>query len=170
MSDIKEKVYLARSSKAHGIKGEAKLHLFNQEDSCLKNGLEVILKSQQGLRNVTIDSVRIGVQTIIKFKNINTRNELESLLPFELYVDKESLPPLEANEYYYKDLIGCRVFDFENTDYVGDVKDFFDNGAQVILEIQGKDQFLIPFVPQIIETFDVIKKEVFVKNVMGFKI
>ena len=89
--------------------------------------------------------VRIGKSPglVIKFDEINTRDEAEGLKGFLLMVPQSQRPELDndENEFYASDLIGLEVKHDSTGQKIGKVKDMADLGAPNLLmevEIAGK--------------------------------
>ncbi|PIP92567.1 MAG: 16S rRNA processing protein RimM [Bdellovibrio sp. CG12_big_fil_rev_8_21_14_0_65_39_13] len=155
--------------KPHGIKGGFEFHLDNTEDSVLENHSEIELRliplSPSSKVNPNgdiyqIDKISFGNKVIAYLKGVEDRTEVESLIPFEIYIDRKNLPELEDGEVYIQDLLGMTVIGQESGERIGRVKDFLDNGFQIILEIRGAKNFDIPYVDAFIKNIDLDKKEI----------
>ncbi len=72
-----------------------------------------------------------------------TREQAIALKGAEVLVDRADFPPLEADEYYWTDLIGCRVSNPAGED-LGEVAGLEDHGAHSVLRLGNG--ILIPFV------------------------
>ena len=162
-------IQFGKSMKPHGIKGEFKLLLFNQEDSSLKKGMKVSLSPMSSESSLnpdgqifTIESIKFGNQTILKLKEVGDRNLCESMLPFEVYVEESQLPELSNNEFYLRDLINCRVIDYVSKKDIGTIEDFYENGAQVVLQITGEVNLELPFVEAFFPEVDIENKCVYI--------
>lgn len=155
--------------KPHGIKGAFDFHLDNTDESVLDNGVEIHLvpiDSKSSIppegKSFKISEISFGNKVITYLENVNDRNEVESMLPFEIYIDRAFLPPLEDGEYYLQDLIGLTVVDVESDKEVGKIRDLLDNGVQTILEIRGKMNFEIPLVDAFVKEIDFENRKIFV--------
>ena len=155
---------LGSAVRPHGVKGGV---IFRTERGCveevflkdmLKPGITVhLFLSGQGRRKkrVILENIIFGKKIILYFQGYPDRNSVERLLPFELRV--------EADERCsFEDLRGFTVFSQGNGDEVGKVVSVGNNGVQKILEIRGKVNFDIPWVPQFVEKIDRVEKKVFV--------
>tara|TARA_A100001037_G_C14986129_1_gene560326 strand:+ start:414 stop:725 length:312 start_codon:yes stop_codon:yes gene_type:complete len=58
---------------------------------------------------------------------------------------REVLPSPEKDEYYWTDLVGCRVFDRDGAEF-GTVKELFETGANDVMVVTGDRERLVPFV------------------------
>ncbi|MBP9642715.1 MAG: ribosome maturation factor RimM, partial [Budvicia sp.] len=112
---------------------------------------------------------------IIKLKGIDDREVANGLTNREIAVDSEQLPPLEDGDYYWKDLMGCRVVTTEGYE-LGKITDMMETGSNDVLVVRAnlKDAFgakerLIPFLDgQVIKKVDLTAQLVEVDWDPGF--
>ncbi|MCR3756032.1 MAG: ribosome maturation factor RimM [Sodalis sp. Psp] len=100
---------------------------------------------------------------IIKIRGIEDRENATLLTNYEIVVDASQLPNLDNNEYYWKDLIGCRVVTTSGYQ-MGTVIDLMKTGSNDVLVVNAnlKNAFcttvqekLIPFLyGQVIKDVD----------------
>jgi len=82
---------------------------------------------------------------IVRFRGITDRTTAEALRGHRLIVTSEELPPLEPDEFYYKDVMGLPVH-LPDGRFIGTVKDMF-HAATDILVINGPfGEHLVPVV------------------------
>ncbi|HRA94841.1 MAG TPA: ribosome maturation factor RimM [Aestuariivirga sp.] len=129
----------------HGIKGEVKLKSFTSDP--LNVGRYGPLQSSSG-KQFEISKLKAAKDDFIaSFKNVNDRNEAETLRGVELFVAREKLPKLKTHEAYAHDLMGLDVV-LENGSKLGKLVAMPNYGAGDLLEvaIDGKaETVLIPF-------------------------
>jgi 16S rRNA processing protein RimM len=99
------------------------------------------------------------------------RDEALQLRGYRVYVRRSDFPALEADEYYWVDLLGLEVVNEAGVE-LGKVADMIDNGAQSVLRVEyatiGKDgkpatgERLIPFVGVYVKTVDQAAKRIVV--------
>lgn len=102
---------------------------------------------------------------IVKILGIDDRDRASSLINGKIYVDSNLLPQLTEGDFYWKDLIGCRVIT-TNGCYLGQVTDLMETGSNDVLVVKAslKDAFgvkerLLPFVDlQVIKCVDLNTK------------
>ena len=130
---------------AHGIKGEVKLKSFTSDP--LSIGRYGPLQSSSG-KQFEISKLNAAKDDFIaSFKNVNDRNEAETLRGVELFVAREKLPKLKTHEAYAHDLMGLDVV-LENGTTLGKLIGMPNYGAGDLLEVSvdGKaETVLIPF-------------------------
>lgn len=95
---------------------------------------------------------------IVQFESILDRNQAEELTNFEVFIESKQLPQiLSKDEFYWKDLIGCRVKNLQGCDF-GLVSHLLATGANDVLVVRndkqsdgGKEkESLIPFIKAVI--------------------
>lgn len=137
-------ILLGHCRKAHGLKGGFTFSLFNEENSVLENGSIITLlpeKSSSTLpqegKTFTIKSIEFGNKVICYLEGICDRNQVDQLIPFKIYFDRNQFPAIDEDSdgYYMVDLIGLSVIDHKTKKPVGKILNSYDNGAQTIFVI-----------------------------------
>ncbi len=167
MSDKSKLIELGVSNRPHGIKGGFLFKLKNHNDSILRDGFEILIYpenekssvSQDG-QKVLIEKIHFGNKTICYLKGIKDRNLVEEMIPFKIFVSRSSFPKLGNDEWYLEDLKGLDVFDI-NGHKIGKVKNFFDNGAQTVLQVKLEKEIIeLPFVEVFFPYIDLEKNRI----------
>jgi 16S rRNA processing protein RimM len=145
VTKLEKPVQMAVIGAAHGIKGEVRVRSFTGDPAAL--GDYGPLQDEAG-RAFEVVSVRPAKEvSIVRFKDIATREAAEALNGTALFVDRSVLPAdLEEEEFYHSDLIGLAVRDEKGTE-IGTVAGIHDFGAGDILEVARKNgpSAMIPF-------------------------
>lgn len=140
-----QKVLMAKIGAAHGIRGEVRVKPFGDDPLSFTD--YGVLTTRDGKRSFEVQNARVQKTVVItKFKEIADRNQAEELNGVELFIDRNQLPDLEEDEFYYSDLNGLSVRDPAG-DMLGKVVAVQDFGAGDLLEIRptrGKTYY-IPF-------------------------
>lgn len=163
-------IKIANAFHPHGIKGEVVLRLLNDDysESILDDGMTVYLypgseKSQisKGGEEWKIVKIAFGNKVICKLDGMKDRTHLETLLPFEVHVPRDSFPETDDNEVYLVDLIDCDVVDEERVK-VGTLESFSDNGMQYIFVVRLNDgsQIELPYVDAFFPEIDTENKQI----------
>ena len=130
----------------HGLKGEVKVFTASPERDRFESLSSVFMEADGKRVPLEIESVRyVKSQPLLKFKGYDRIEDVEKWRGRSLFIGREDAIPLEENEYYIGDLIGCRVF-LENGTEFGEVTDISATGANDVYTIRllsGKD-LLIP--------------------------
>ncbi|XBS70643.1 ribosome maturation factor RimM [Acerihabitans sp. KWT182] len=98
---------------------------------------------------------------IIKIKGTEDREAASQLTNCEIVVDSTQLPPLEAGDYYWKDIMACQVVTTAGYQ-LGSVIDMMETGSNDVMVVKanlkdayGMQERLIPFLDgQVIKNVD----------------
>ena len=152
-----------------GLKGEVKVNSFTDDNTKFERIPKVFIKQKQTLKEYEIEKVGYHKnQVIIKFKNINTVEEAETLRNSYIVVDREIFGELPEGVYYIADLIGLDVYT-ESNEYLGKVDDIFSTGSNdvyVVKDELGK-QKLLPGIDEVIKKIDLESNKIIVNLIEG---
>ncbi|KGQ34429.1 16S rRNA-processing protein RimM [Gallibacterium genomosp. 2] len=111
---------------------------------------------------------------IVKIKGVDDREQAQALANIEIGVDLNQLPELDEGEFYWHDLIGCRVINLQGYD-MGVVSELIETGSNDVLVVQAnsKDAFakqerLIPYIDTVVKRVDLSTKVIEVDWDAGF--
>ncbi len=148
-------VTLGRIVRPHGIRGEVRIRPYG-DDPAVFAELGTLDLVGHGSRRV-LRARPHGAVGIVLLEGVATMNEAQALVGVEVGVPRERLPELEADddEWYWVDLIGCRVVDAARGD-LGVVRELFETAAHpnLVVAREGKAEGLIPFVEAFIREVD----------------
>lgn len=156
-------------SNTHGIRGEVKVFPTTDDVNRFKKLKKVILDTGKEHINLEVTGVKFFKNLVIlKFKGIDNINDIERYKGCDLLVTRENAVPLEENEYYIVDLIGCTVITDEG-DTLGELVDVLTTGANDVYVVEGEDgkEILLPYTEECILNIDVEKKEIKVHVLPG---
>jgi 16S rRNA processing protein RimM len=146
-----------RVGRPHGLDGS--FHVLDARPALLQLGVVV----RAGDREVEIVR-RAGTdeRPIVRLDGVSDRDAAGALRGVELLVPREAAPPLEDDEWWAKDLEGCRVVDGERE--LGHVARLLPLPSCEALEVitgSGDDEaepFLVPLVRDAVRRVDVEAK------------
>ncbi|MCV6577147.1 MAG: ribosome maturation factor RimM [Cohaesibacter sp.] len=154
------KVCIAQIGAPNGVRGDVRVKLFSDDPASLT--AYGALHNADGCRSFTALSARPQKTVfIVRFAEITSRNEAESLNGTKLYIDRDALPDLDEEEFYYSDLIGLRTELEDGSDF-GTILAVHDFGAGELLEVapkKGKSQ-LLPFTKEVVPSIDLASGKV----------
>jgi 16S rRNA processing protein RimM len=156
MRDSEELIPVGKIIAPHGIKGQMKLHSYSGNADSLSSVRSVTLKSPSGtLQEFSMNCFKANSgKFIIGFKGCDDINLIEPFLGNEVCLQRSQLPRLEADEYYWSDLIGLQVFTDDGT-LLGKIADIFETGSSDIYVVRGgKREYLIPAIADVIKSVD----------------
>ena len=138
---------------AHGVKGEVNIHSYSgAPDGVAAYGL---LTDDEG-NDLKIAGFRQGPKgPVARFAGIDDRSGAEALKGVRLFVRRDQLPELEADEYYRGDLVGLQVQN--NGEVVGTVAAVHNFGAGDLIEMDrsGRASVPLPFTREVVPLVDI---------------
>ena len=160
-----EKLKIGKVLGTHALKGELKIRSYSDF-----NDQRFVIGNKLYLNNIEdpfiIKTVRIhNGNYLVSFEGLQDINLVEKYVGSIVYGLKEDVV-LEDNEYFYDDLIGCKVK--ENDQVIGTVESIYFNGAQDILNVKTtKKTIAIPYVDAFIVDEDIENKVIEVQLIKG---
>ncbi len=146
----------------HGLRGEVKVFPTTDDAKRFGDCDEVILDTKKEKMTIHVEKVRyFKNMVIVKFREFNDINEVETFRKCDILVTRENAVPLEEGEFFICDIIGAEVLEEDGTS-IGTVKDVMETGANnvfVITTPEGKE-VLFPSIPECIKKVDVENKQV----------
>ena len=104
---------------------------------------------------------------ILKFRGIDSISDAEKLRGAEVRVPWSERVPLEPDEFFQSDLIGCEVMDRRTGESLGRVADWNDAGGSGLLVLEN--ELMIPFARSICVEIDPANKRIAVELPEGLK-
>ena len=157
-------IELGRVVNTHGVRGEVRFLPYAPPCPTLRSGLTVMLrKKDQAGQTFDVAQVRTHASfLLLKFKGIDSRDHAETLRDSALLVAKEILPPLQEGEFYYYQVIGLPVRTTAD-EMVGTITQVFSTGGHDVWVVHnGKKEYLIPVVEDIVQTIDIEHRQVII--------
>lgn len=141
----------------HGVRGEAKVFPTTDDAKRFKRLKNVILDTGKEQIPMEIEGVKFLKQfVILKFKGIDTINDLEKYRRSSLLVERKDAVRLEKDEYFVADLEGLAVRGEDGAD-IGVLREVMTTGANDVYVIDLNDgrELLLPAIRQCILEVDV---------------
>jgi len=147
----------------HGIKGQVKVKsLSDFDERFLKPGIRWLQKEEDPPSKIELTSgfKQPGKEIfIVKFHEINTRNDADRLKKYKILVKANTLPELKKEEFHLLQLINLQVKTVENDNLkiIGKVINLENekNNLLVIELFKNQKKVLIPFVKEIVPLIDI---------------
>ena len=152
-----------------GLKGEVKVNSFTDDNTKFERISKVFVKQKETMKEYEIEKVGYNKnQVIIKFKDINSIEEAETLRNSYILVDREIFGSLPEGVYYIADLIGLDVYT-ENGEYLGKVEDIYNTGSNDIYVVKDElgKQKLLPGIKEVIKNIDIDEGKIIVHLIKG---
>lgn len=134
----------------HGVKGELKVFPTTDDPRRFKRLREVILDTGKERFSLEIEDVKFLKQLVVlKFKGLDSRDEVERYRRASLLVARENAVRLGRNEYFRADLIGLKVRNEDGAE-IGCLKDVMETGANdvYVIELTDGRELLLPAIRQ----------------------
>lgn len=176
-AELIEPVVVAAVTTAFGVKGWVKLLSFTEPPEHLFEYDPIWVKVQGRWQKHSFDAWRPHGQIwVARLSGVEDRDAALALRKAEIAVDASQLAGLDDGEYYWRDLIGCRVVNLQNED-LGVVVRLMETGANDVLVLRVDAQAvairnargqlvrerLVPYAPgQVIHDIDLSRKQIVV--------
>ncbi|MCR9038113.1 ribosome maturation factor RimM [Bacillus sp. L381] len=149
----------------HGIKGEVRVISktdFAEERYKPGNTLYLFAEGAAKPVKVTVSTHRLHKQFhLLQFKEMPSLNEVEHLRNMIIKVPEEDLGELEEDEFYFHEIIGCKVVS-EDGELIGTVKEILTPGANDVWVVarKGKKDALIPYIASVVKDININEKKI----------
>lgn len=159
VDDEPEYLTVAHIVRSRGNKGEVAADAPGNDESIYQRGQTVwLIDGRDARREFRLEQAwRHKGRLILKFEGIDSISAAEELRGHRMQIRRDQLKPLEEGEYYYDDLIGCRVVEEGSGRELGVVNDVLEPGGPLVLEVRNdetEDEILIPFRREICVVID----------------
>lgn len=98
----------------HGIKGELKVKVISDFDRFFKGSKLYILHQNEYVPVVVEKASNFGNYLLVSFQDMLDINLVSKYHLDDIFVSEEDREVLEEDEFYYSDLIGCKVYNEQN--------------------------------------------------------
>ncbi|CAO5674456.1 MAG: Ribosome maturation factor RimM [Holosporales bacterium] len=132
---------------SHGVKGQFKIRSFTSDPHSIRSYFP--LKLEDG--TIPLYSLKIARHLkdslfLATSSHATNKDQADALNGTKFYINKADLPAISADEYYFIDLVECKVF--EENILIGCVTAVHDFGAGTFLDIcleDSKKTATLPF-------------------------
>ena len=160
---LEEIIVMGKVSAPFGVNGWIKVYSFTEKlESFLIYKKLFISKDQKNWLEIEVKDIKLHGKTIIaNFSEILDRTQAEFYKDYLIGVPKNCLPPLKENQYYWSDLIGCKVVNLQNIPF-GLVDSFIETGANDVMVVKDDKERLIPYSRETVLEVDTINSKIIV--------
>ncbi|QJC30139.1 16S rRNA processing protein RimM [Enterobacteriaceae endosymbiont of Plateumaris sericea] len=168
--NIIKNIVLGKFGSVYGIKGYIKLYSYtvNKKNIFFYKNLFIINNKSKIFPIIFTKWIFNNNYYIVKINNFNNRNDVIKLVNYKIYIFYHYLIKYKKiGEYYWNDIIGCKIININNSNNLGQVKDIISTGANDVLIIESNiiienkkniKKQLIPFIEnQVIKSINLIK-------------
>ena len=163
---------LAEIARPHGVRGEVKLKVFNEESDLLLELDEVLVRLPSGEEHeVSVDVARrAGPGILMKLYSVDDRDRADELRGALVCARRREFPELAAGEFYACDVVGAKAF-FEERELgtVRELQSFPAADTLVIDATDGGPPYEVPLVDAFVESVDVAAQVVKLRTLEGIE-
>ena len=161
--------YLGKIVKKYSFKGEVLAKLDTDQPDIYDNLDSILVELRGNLIPFFIEKSQLHKSELlrIKFEEVDTDQDANSILKCDLYLPLEFLPKLEGDKFYFHEVIGFTIEDV-SFGKVGIIKSINDSTAQELFEIDRDGiEILIPINDEFIKKVDRKNKTILVETPEG---
>ena len=149
-------VVMGKVVAAQGLQGWLKIQVFTDYLDSLLDYTTWYVGDEGAWQPMQVTEASVhGKVLIAKLQGIADRTAAEKYKGLLVAVPREQLPPTEADEYYWSDLVGLAV-ESQAGDKLGTVDSLLETGANDVLVVKGEQgELLIPFIDSVIRQVSV---------------
>ncbi len=156
-----DRVLVGTFGGSFGVTGETRLKSFCADPAAIADYRPLTTEDGRAFPMLVLTGQLKGGFSA-RVQGIDTKEQADALKGQALYANRDLLPSLPDDEYYYADLIGLTVVDTGGAT-LGTVKTVVDHGAGDLLEVQIPNQsetVFLPFTLQTIPTVDLAVRRI----------
>ena len=165
----KDCFFVGKIVKKYSFKGELLVKLDTDDPEQFTEMESVFVELHKNLVPFFIEQSSLHKSELlrVKFEDVNSEADADSLMGLPLSLPLDLLPKLEGNQFYYNEIIGFKAID-EAYGEVGVIEAVNDATAQHLFEINADGKLvLIPINDEIIKKVDRKAKTIFLKAPEG---
>ena len=156
----------------HGIRGEVRVMSktdFPDERYKVGSELAIFMPKIKAPTFVKVISHRKHKNfDLLMFEGYPNINDVEKFRDGVIKVSEKELTELEENEFYYHEIIGCRVIT-ETGEEIGKVSEIIETGANDVWEVtptEGKPHY-IPYIEDVVKDIDIDEQVITIELMDG---
>jgi 16S rRNA processing protein RimM len=159
-------VVLAHIVRPQGRRGEVLAEIFTDFPQYFPQRKQLFLRPPSGLQAGDMRQAKVEShwlhkgRVVLKFSQVDSIGDAESLRGFDLVIPREDRIPLEEDAVYISDLLGVRVIDVNGggAAEAGEITDVEPEGAgpaMLVIRTPDGQERLIPFVRAYLRKMDI---------------
>jgi 16S rRNA processing protein RimM len=145
---------MGRIAAPYGVKGWVRARAYTEAPQALLDFPGWWLIRDGEARSLALEEGGThGDMLIAKLAGISDRSAAQQLAGADIAIPRAVFPEPAEDEYYWADLIGCKVIDVRGQP-LGNVAQLIGTGANDVLVVKGERERLLPFVDQVVRGVD----------------
>ena len=138
-------ILVGEISGVFGLKGWVKIFSYTELRENILSYSAWQLRKNGEIKSAKVkEGQRQGKNVVAHLEAVDDRDVAESLIGWEIYIERDQLPTLAKDEYYWTDLVGLNVITKSGVK-LGMIDHLFETGANDVLVVSGDRERLIPF-------------------------
>ncbi len=150
---------------AHGIQGALKVQSYAESIDVFMSRETVTLKRPSG-EIVCYDIEKVKPHSkgiLLQLKGVSDRFSADAFRGTLVQIDRSELPELEADSFYWVDLIGMTVVT-EDGEPLGEIESILQTGSNDVYVVGGGDrEILLPALGSVVLNVDMTKRRIRVR-------
>lgn len=153
----------------HGVRGVVKVRSYAESPDVFLPDTQILIEdSRGGKKDFTIQWIKPHKKGVLMaLEGVTECGQAEALVGAMLYIDKDKLPELEEDTFYWFELIGLSVFTVEN-EYLGQVESIIPTGSNDVLVVKDpakgpRYEVLVPALATVVTSVSLEEKQIRVK-------
>ena len=142
---LNKKILIAKIQAHQGLNGWLKVYSYSETKQKFSEYKYFFIQKDNNTIRLDIEDISIGKSIKVKFKNFNCREDSQDYIGEEIFINEDQLDVLEANQFYWKELIGLTAY-LNNGKKIGIVSDIIETGSNDVLVIKGEEEILVPYI------------------------
>ena len=166
-------VVLGRAVGSHGLRGEVRVRIFGDDLENLARHSEIWLATSESdpkPRGFVVKGVGSGRarEARLALEGVEDRDAAQELKGLLVLGTTENLESLPEGEYYWHELVGCRVETREGR-VIGTVREIWETGAHDVLVVEAEDgrEHLISTARELVPEIDPEARRIVVELLPG---
>tara|TARA_X000000368_G_scaffold328181_1_gene265233 strand:- start:73 stop:576 length:504 start_codon:yes stop_codon:yes gene_type:complete len=143
--NLNNKILIAKIQAHQGLNGWLKVYSYSETKQKFSEYKYFFIQKDNNTIRLDIEDISIGKSIKVKFKNFNCREDSQDYIGEEIFINEDQLDVLEANQFYWKELIGLTAY-LNNGKKIGIVSDIIETGSNDVLVIKGEEEILVPYI------------------------
>ncbi|MDH5182782.1 MAG: ribosome maturation factor RimM [Gammaproteobacteria bacterium] len=154
-----EPVVLGRINGLFGVRGWLKVFSHTEpRDNILKYNPLLVFYQGHWQQIKLLNGRPQGKGIVLQFEGFDDRDHAATLIGSNIAINPEQLPELGSDEYYWTDMVGCKVVGVDGYE-LGELKSLFETGSNDVMVVKGERERLIPFLqPDVVKRVDLSER------------
>jgi 16S rRNA processing protein RimM len=161
-------------TRPHGVRGEVKVRP-ESDDPARLVALQTVYLGRSAeeavaytVRAAFTQPLAAGIAVVYALDGVGDREAAAGLHGQEVFALESDLPPLEEDEVFLSDLVGCSAVDADGSP-IGDVVEVLDLPGQHMLVIRTSsgEEVMVPFVDAFVSDVDLEQRRIVITPVEG---